>query len=478
MISNTAGVAELADAPDLGSGKPSLWGFKSPLSHHSSPNKESCGMYDIVSEDGNRRKVRFSQSAERIEELFTRVRKEISRGLDIPGFRPGKVPRSIIDRQYGNMIRAEVADTVRRELTSKIIDEEDWILDDTDPEADMELPVEGSDYSFEMTFSLFETPEPEGIRGVTITLPIIDLEKIAEETVQSFRERMVTFEEVDRPASKGDVVVMNTAPEGSTEEPREMNVRIGEGQLGPGFDALCEGASPGYVFLARMRNEDGVAPGPPHSFKVEKVLEPVLPELNDEFAEKAAGVSNMEELRDKVMENVTERRDQEIEYLKDRQAIDGLLESNPFDPPAYMVSNLTADYLQRLGEEEPGDKAREAAAEMAGRKVREFLILRAVALKEGIVITEEDIEAERNPEESASSVLDRLRNRRAMELVLSEATIEESEPPEPSSKEEGSHEESTGAGWRWESVPEGEAAPPDMHTTEEEDNGETGEEKE
>ncbi len=438
---------------------------------------ESSGMYDIVSEDGNQRKVRFSQPAERIDGLFTKVRKEITKGLNLPGFRPGKVPRSIIDRQYGNMIRAEVADTVRREATSGIIDDEDWILDDNDPETDMDLPVEGSDYSFEMTFYLFETPEPKGIHGVKITLPIMDLDKVAEETVQSFRERMVNFEEVDRPAAEGDVVVMNTTPDGSEEEPREMSLRIGDGQLGPGFDKLCDGVSSGDAFLARMLDGAGNSPGPAHSFVVEQILEPVLPELNDEFAEKAAGVPNMEELRAKVMESVTERRDQEIEYLKDRQAIDSLLESNPFTVPKYMVENLTADYLNRLGEEEPDEKAREAAAEMAERKVREFLLLRAVALKEGIEITPEDVEAERSPEESAPSVLDRLRNKRALELVLSEATITESEVPEPAAQDQGGVDDSTSGGWSWEIISDTDEDSTPAAATEGEEEEEKEEEK-
>ncbi|MCK4671796.1 MAG: hypothetical protein KAT47_04570, partial [Candidatus Aegiribacteria sp.] len=131
----------------------------------------------------------------------------------------------------------------------------------------------------------------------------------------------------------------------------------------------------------------------------------------------------------------------------EREAIDSLLESNPFDPPAYMVDNLTKDYLERLGEEEPGKETIEATKELALKKVREFLVLRAVALKENIEITEEDINAEKNPEESAASVLDRLRNRKAVELILDRADIIEKELRKGKNKNASGEEPESS--WHW-----------------------------
>ncbi|MCD4701997.1 MAG: trigger factor family protein, partial [Candidatus Aegiribacteria sp.] len=122
-------------------------------------------MYDIIKSEDNRRTVLFTESAERINELFRKIRKQISKDLEMPGFRPGKVPRSIIDRQYGNMIKAEVADSIRAEFTSGLLEKEDWILDDNDPEGKIELPADDNAYSFEMTFTLFQTPEPAGTDG-------------------------------------------------------------------------------------------------------------------------------------------------------------------------------------------------------------------------------------------------------------------------------------------------------------------------
>ncbi len=384
-------------------------------------------MYDIVKSEENKRTVCFTETSDGISSHFRVIRKKIAKDLELPGFRPGKVPRSIIEKQYGNIIKAEVADIVRRELTSAMLEKEDWILDDNDPDGKIELPAEEKAYSFELTFSLFETPDPTGIDGIRIELPSLDIETTVEGTIESFREKMVSFETVDRPSEKGDLVLLEAMLAGDSGEPQKLSIRIGDSQIGTGFDELVLGAAAGTQFQARMDSDSENHLHPVHKFRITEVRNPVLPEIDDEFAKKAADVDNVEDLRKKVEESVRNRYDQEITYLKEREAIDSLLASNPFDPPAYMVENLTQDYLTRLGEEEPGQETIEATRELALKKVREFLILRAVAVKENIEITEEDVNSEKNPEESASSVLDRLRNRKAVELIIDRADIIEKE---------------------------------------------------
>ncbi len=403
-------------------------------------------MFDIIKSEDNRRTVLFTESAENISGLFRKVRRQISKDLEMPGFRPGKVPRSIIDKQYGNIIQAEVADSVRQGFTSRLLEKEDWILDDNDPEGKIELPVDGDAYSFEMIFSLFETPQPAGTDGIKIEIPPLNLEDAIEKTMESFREKMISFETVDRPAGDGDLVLLEACPAGNTEESQKFNVRIGESQIGAGFDELVTGAVPDLEFSARMDKDASDEDQPPvHRFRVTEVQRPVLPDLDDEFAEKAAGVKSLEELREKIEESIRARYDQEIVYLKERSVIDSILASNPFDPPEYMVENLTQDYITRLGEDGPGQDTTAAAKELALNKVREFLILRALAEKEKIDISDDLIEKEISSEESESSVRDRLRNKKAMELILDRADITEKEP-EKNSETEADRPDSS---WRW-----------------------------
>ncbi len=313
----------------------------------------------------------------------------------------------------------------------------------------IELPVDGDAYSFEMTFSLFETPEPAGTDGIKIEIPPLDLEDAVEKAIESFRENLISFETVDRPSEDGDLVLLEACPAGNTEETQKFSVRIGESQIGAGFDELVTGSVPDYEFSARMDKGASDEDKPPvHRFRVIEVKYPVLPDLDDEFAEKTAGVKNLEELRKKVEESVRARYDQEIVYLKERAVIDSILESNPFVPPVYMVDNLSQDYINRLGEDGPGQETLTAAKELALNKVREFLILRAVAEKEKLEITDELIEKEKSPEESESSIRDRLKNRKAMELILDRADITEKEP-QKSDETEADMEDRSESQWHW-----------------------------
>ena len=367
----------------------------------------------------------------------------------MPGFRPGKVPRSIIDKQYGNMIKAEVADDVRQNLTSELLEKEDWILDDNDPESKIELPVEGSPYSFEMTFSLFETPEPQGTEGIIIEIPPLDLEDAVGKTIESFREKMINFETVDRASEVGDLVLLEANPDEETGEPQKFSVRIGKSQIGSGFDELVTGITAGYKFSARMDNDNPDEEKPPvHNFTVTGVRQPVLPVLDDEFAKKAAGVENLEELRKKVEKSVTAHYEQEVKYLKEKSVKDSLLKSNPFEPPEYMVENLEKDYIDRLGEDNPGQETLTAAKELAKDKVREYLLLRAVAGKENIQVSDDEIEREKSLEESVSSVRDRLRNGKALELILARANITEQKPSK-NADAEADKKETFESAWGW-----------------------------
>jgi trigger factor len=409
--------------------------------------------YEVTGEDGNRRTVRFKMSAEEVTALFARIRRDISRDVSMPGFRPGKIPASIIEKRYGNIIVAEVADRIREDLTTEALGELDWILGDVNPEGKIDLPADGEEYGFELTFTLFETPEPVDYSGIEIPIPRVDLDKALEDTLQSFRERLVEFNSVERPAGNDDLVILETIPAGNdSDEPRTLTVRIGEEQIGPGFDDLLRNTSAGDGFSARMESISGddKASGDPHRFLVTGVSEAVLPDLDDDLAKKVADVDSLDELRTRISKNIEKRHEDEVKYLTERIALDALLDSNPFDPPEYMVKNLSTDFLARLDEDEPSEETVQAVKEMAAKKVREFLILRAIGLKEGIEVTGEEIEKELNPEESPSSLLDRLRNRHAVEHVLSQATIIEKDEVQ----EVGKTAESP---WRWVKVTEDEA---------------------
>lgn len=406
--------------------------------------------HEILASEGSRRTVRFRSEPADVDSAFAQARARISRDLRIPGFRPGRVPRSMIDNRFGNLIRAEVAEELREKLAEGLLDEQDWLLADQKPEGGGDLPSEGQEYIFELTFTLFETPAPQGYADLEIRLPKFDLLEAVERTLQSIREKMVQFEPVERSATGGDLVLVEADQSGGAEggAPERMALRLGDDSLGSGLDAILEGRAAGDSFTARIEiAADGQGEGQQGKitrFRVFQVREPKLPDLDDEFARKAGGSETLEEFRSKLGERLSARWQEDRRKEIETQAMDLLVQKNPFDPPAYMVENLKADFLSEV-KSKPEDGTEQFAGELAAHKVKEFLLLRAIALHEGLEPAAAELEEETAKSTSRSSAVDRLRNRKALEFILSRAAVSEADPQPVQSGEEAGG----GPAWGW-----------------------------
>lgn len=404
--------------------------------------------YELIKEEGSKKVVRFSMDAADLKKIFRKVKRDISKEASIPGFRPGHVPDTILEKKFGNLIIAEVAENAHKQLTAGLFDKYDWVLSDQDPEFENLLPVEGEEYVYTVTYNTFEQPEPVDYKEIRITVPTIDIEKAVEETMEHAQRQYVDFTETDQPACENDLVVLTyPSPDGEGEEPKSLSAVIGQNEMGPGFDDILTGVRPGDRFTMQMKvQKDGEKElaGPAHAFTVKEVKAHSYPDLDDEFASKAGGFDTIDQFRDKVREDIVTRYEEEMRSYRERLAVDSILESNVFDVPNFMVENLKNDYMERL-EGEEDESTEKAAAEMAERKVREFLLLREIAVRESLEIPEQDIAEAIAGGDSRSAFLDRSRNEKALEFVLDSAIIEEKEPEEP----EEDTEEANTVPWSW-----------------------------
>ncbi len=402
--------------------------------------------YKITTDESGRKTVFFHMDAEGVDRIFREVRREIQKDITVPGFRKGKIPSSILRQKFGNLILSEVAEKAHHEMSDVLFEENDWVLSDTEPEFKPILPAEGRDYEYSVTYTLFETPEPAGYTGIQIAVPGFDEEKALGEALEEIRDRFVSFEPVERSAQDGDLLMLEY-PSRDSGESRRAAVVIGRENMGPGFDELLPGLSVGDSLTARMEFP-GIEELPaPTTFKVLEVREPRRPELNDEFARSAGGFESMQQLRDKLRENIAEKHGAERRSFIESSAIDSLLSSNVFQVPSFMVENLAKDYMKRLEDEESTPETEKTLRELAERKVREFLILRQIAIHEGIEIPQEELAAAAKGG-SMSAALDRLRNEKALELVLEKAVETVAEPRTESSDKQDE------PSWRWVAVEE------------------------
>jgi trigger factor len=260
--------------------------------------------------------------------------KKIAQQINVPGFRRGKVPPMVIDRQVG---RGAVLDEAINDALPKLYVEA-LQANELEPLAQPEIDItKFEDHeSLEFTAEVDVRPEvdlPE-YTGLQVTVDdVVVADADVEEQVQALRERFASLTEVDRPAADGDFVVMDLVArkDGEVVEGAEvagMSYQVGSGGMLEGLDETLLGMSAGDqdTFTSQLVGGDEQGEDVDVEVTVTSVKEQELPELDDDFAQTASEFDTVEELtedvrgrlsRGKRLEQAAAARDAVLEKLLD-----------------------------------------------------------------------------------------------------------------------------------------------------------------
>jgi trigger factor len=273
--------------------------------------------------------------------------KKIAKQINVPGFRRGKVPPMVIDRQVG---RGAVLDEAINEALPKLYVEA-LQANELEPLAQPEIDItklEDND-SLEFTAEVEVRPEitlPD-YQGLAVTVDDIEVtDADVEEQVQNLRERFATLTEVDRPAAEGDFVVIDLTASKDGEvvegaEVSDMSYQIGRGGMLDGLDEALTGMSAGEqkTFASQLVGGDQLGEDVDVEVRVSSVKEQELPEADDDFAQTASEFDTIGELTDDVrtrlergkrLEQAAAARDAVLEKLLDQTEVplpDGVVDS-------------------------------------------------------------------------------------------------------------------------------------------------------
>jgi trigger factor len=260
--------------------------------------------------------------------------KKIAQQINVPGFRKGKVPPMVIDRQVG---RGPVLDEAVNEALPKLYVQ---ALQDNDlqPLAQPEIEITKFEDNETLEFTAEMDIRPEitlpAYDGIEVTVDDIEItDQDVEEQVQSLRERFATLNEVDRAAADGDFVVIDltASKNGEVVEGAEvsgMSYQIGRGGMLDGLDEALTGMKAGdeKVFKSQLVGGDQLGEEVDVEVAVSAVKEQELPELDDDFAQTASEFDTVAELTDDVrtrlerskrLEQAASARDAVLEKLLD-----------------------------------------------------------------------------------------------------------------------------------------------------------------
>jgi len=364
-------------------------------------------------------------AADEVNRHFATAYRHLAERTKVPGFRPGKAPRHVIDRFVGRgLVLAEAVDHLVSASYDAALDQVPIIpIDQPDVDLDPATVTEDSPIRFTATVAV----RPDVVLGAYTDYPFsLEREPVTDAqvdaVVEELREQQGTLRPVDgRGAATGDVAVVkfvgsiDGAPfEGGSAD--RLPVVIGEGRMIPGWEEQLIGMAIGQTkgfevdFPADYRVEE--LRGKRASFEVTllDLRERLLPEVDDEFARSVAEVQSVDGLRAEIRDALERREQADARHRFADRIIDFATANASLELPEVMIANeieIMRDELrgrlaaQRIGMERYLELARQSPEELAtelrepaSRRVKSLLVLSAVAEKEGIDADEAEIDAE------------------------------------------------------------------------------------
>ena len=269
--------------------------------------------------------LRVEVPAETVASERNQILRTYSSKARIPGFRPGKAPQTVIEKRYGKDIAEELQGNLINQAYDEALKQESLkVLEFGVPEAITEHP-DGS-FSFEATLTLAPEVQVPEYKGITVIVPpaAVPEEEIAQQ-LESLRERFAEFLPIeDRPAAMGDFAVIDYSstvngqpteeflgkPAGYLAGREGFWLRLDEKAFLPGFATQLVGLNPAEARdipvtipedfpVAELRNSEML-----FSTTLKELKQSILPELDDELANRLAPGKTIEEIKSLIRENM------------------------------------------------------------------------------------------------------------------------------------------------------------------------------
>ena len=366
-----------------------------------------------------KRRISISIPADEVKKAFSTAWQHARRNVQIKGFRPGKVPNSILEKRYGTYVQQEVKEHLINDAFRSAIDKHSLrplAIPQIDAE-EIELTPE-KPFEFELEVEVqpdFELPD---YKGIEVGAPPVQIEdEHVDRELEQLRAGHATIEKLEEGvASKGDYLLVDASyrVDGAVvihheDVVADTNRDMIDGiQVDGGTDAFA-GKAAGAVVTVGCTLPDDFEPSGFAGAQcellctVKEIRRVQLPELNDEFATQV-GTENLDDLRAKMREQIEHHMgNQRNRYIEER-ILDELIKRTPFELPQDILDRATHDGVHRLEHqmEHGGMEAAEAKANAAShtQRIREdearglrvgFLVDR-ISQAEKLSVTENELE--------------------------------------------------------------------------------------
>jgi len=336
---------------------------------------------------------------------------EMAKTAALPGFRPGKVPVSLLKKQYGQALFGEAVEAAVNTSTAKAI-EDRGLKPALQPRVDLKQLEEGKDVEFEVVVEVLPEIGKLDFSGVELErlkaeVPEKDIDEALERIAKANREQKPV--DPPRAAQKGDAIKLDFVgsvdgvefPGGAAQD---YVLEIGSGSFIPGFEDQLVGAEIGkpvdvkVTFPAEYGAPELAGKDAVFKCTVKEVLEYVDKPADDELAKKN-NFENLDAMRKAIGERIGQDYTQISRTMIKRQLLDKLADSHKFAVPEGLVEGEFNAIWQRIEEakkngqkvEEDEEKMRKEYRDIAERRVRLGLLLADVGRSNSIDVTPEEL---------------------------------------------------------------------------------------
>ena len=413
---------------------------------------------DLVEVNDTRKNLKVEIPSDVVDAQIDRVARDYSKKARIPGFRPGKAPARVIKHRFKDQILNEVAHELVPRAVDDALRERGVEAVDTPDIRDVNVE-EGKPLTFTASFDTLPAFEPGDLSTISLKRPSAAVEQQAVDlALERLRDRSARYEPAEgRAVVDGDTVTIDLTRNKDTHT--DVSVELGSKANPPGFDAqllnMEAGATKEFTLTYPADYAISEMAGKDVDYKVtlKGIKRRVLPALDDEFAKDLGDFDTLDALRARVREDLEHEarhgadRDVRAELMKQLAA------RVPFAVPASLVDREVdrriEEFAHRLFDQniDPRNAGidwkafRESQVEVAREAVASAIVLDELARREGLDVTQADIEQEiaryaersgRTPdavraalekEGGLSRIAAGLRREKSIDFAMSRATI-------------------------------------------------------
>ncbi len=364
-----------------------------------------------------KRKLEIVVPSAEVSAALDRAYRDLGKRAKVKGFRPGKVPRSVLEMYYKKQVLEEVSDElVRRSLGEALQEKSLEAVGLSWPEP-VPPVISGEDFCYRVEVEIPPEFAAENYTGLNLEDPGVEVaDSEVEARLEEIRQSNAMLSPIteDRGVKEGDFVTLDyqgyfageVLPEGKAEN---TYLEVGVGKFNQDFESNLIGLTPDAQtrFAVDLPSDffNPMLAGKVIEFQVKlhEIKEKAVPELDDAFAQSLGGnFQTAADLRQAVGDDIIKNRENERRGKIEEQALDQLIIAHPFEAPPSLVrqdqENILRDqfqFMQSQGVNLEGlnmEKMLENVKPQAERRVRVRLIFEKIAAQENILLSDEELE--------------------------------------------------------------------------------------